>query len=147
MGFFDMFKKKKKEDDFDFSSFKSSTTESNPFTNSELSNTFNNFNTQDEHTFENKSNNFTFSQPQNQFNNNISNINNVPDSELMQEKQFQQSVTYNNFNPPNYDNLKRDLELIIEKINTLKAMIDATDIRLRKIEEMLESHKDQRRYY
>ncbi|MEM4396344.1 MAG: hypothetical protein QXR30_01655 [Candidatus Woesearchaeota archaeon] len=146
MGFFDMFKKKKK-DDFDFSSFKSSTDESH-LTNAELTNNLNNLNPNQQDFFENQSNNFTFSQQQNQLNNQINEFNNVQsNTDIMQEKQFHQSVAYNNFNPPNYDNLKRDLELIIEKINTLKAMIDATDIRLRKIEEMLESHKEQRKYY
>lgn len=141
-----MFKKKKK-DDFDFSSFKSSTTENTSFSTPELTNNLTNLNpNQEQYSFENQ-NNFT-NLPQNPTTT-FNNINNFQQSntEIMQEKQFQQSVAYNNFNPPNYDNLKRDLELIIEKINTLKAMIDATDIRLRKIEEMLESHKEQRKYY
>lgn len=137
MGFFNLFKRKKNED-LDFSNFKGFQNE-----NSSFSFTDNNASTSFYSSFENQNNLDNFQNQSIQ----SSSQNTFSSTEMMQEKQFQQAIAYNNFSSQNYESLKRDLELIIEKINTLKAMIDATDIRLRKIEEMLESHRDQRRYY
>ncbi|MEM2115537.1 MAG: hypothetical protein QXD62_02720 [Candidatus Woesearchaeota archaeon] len=43
--------------------------------------------------------------------------------------------------------LKKDLEILIGKIETLKAMIEMLDTRLKKIEETLQSQKEKRFIY
>ena len=88
-------------------------------------------------------------QQQDQFNNQMHNFQNSLVSNAVVESnnnQFQQFQDTHGLES-NIELLKKDMQLIMEKLNTIKIMLDGLDARLRKLEQIAENEQKKPRYF